>query len=448
MEFSSTSRHQLFPLNSQTAFSFKNGNPLINFSIARGGMLDPSSIRFNYSLKIQQATSQTQSPAQLLLPNNNDAKGTGTAINIKMNERVGSMAVVDVLTLSVLDGQSQNTTLESIRSSPRYLASVVPVSHSIEDMNSYMSVLTLNASRTEITSNMVNNVVGCSQQFLQSGLLNSQNLIPTHLFGMSVSLQLIPDAMLLSGADGNNTFYEITDCSLTFNMLNPTDDMAKMLAGQQNQQFTYNSVNTVYNTINSGNSFTNINWGLNNVKSVFSNFLPATSVNNYAVDSLATPELEVSASTPAIVDRVSFSRGGLLFPITEELDVKVSSTEDRCLVPVLKNGISAIIPFTRLGHSLVSPSTQIDINAQTNASSNSSILPLVNTTIGGVQPTSITNIGCSMDSFSEYGVSFASDTYGFSFKSNHTSAYPVGVFSFAVARNRLMVNAGRIMVSS
>ena len=135
MNFERTKKSQIFPLNEATdqSFSFKKGNPIINFQISQqAGLLDPKSISLNYTLRLEQATSQTQNPPQILLPDNEKAKGGASEVAIKTNERVASHGVVDTLTFTVL---KENSVIESIRNSPRYLATTIPLTHSESDMN-------------------------------------------------------------------------------------------------------------------------------------------------------------------------------------------------------------------------------------------------------------------------------------------------------------------------
>lgn len=454
MNFERTKKSQIFPLNESTdgGYSFKKGNPIINFQISQqNGLLDPKSISLNYTLRLEQSTSQTQSNPEILLPDNEKAKGGASEVAIKTNERVAGHGIIDTLTFTVL---KENSVIESIRNSARYLSTTLPVSHSESDMNTYMSCRSLNASRTQVSAVMMNNIVSCSQRFLQSGFLNGDNLIPIHLFGLGLSMQLVPDSFLLTGTSASTgAFYTIENVNMTYDVLVPDEQSLGQMMSKTNEVFTYESINSVYNTLDSGNNFTNINWGLGAVKSVFSNFLPVTSVNNYAVDSMATPQIESADGVNATIEKVSFSKGGALFPITQELNVKTSSQEERPIVPVLKNGLDAIIPYKRLLHSMISPETQLAFNTMLNGYANGgaydeTILKLTDTIEESTQPNKIFTVGCAMDNFADVGVSFREDTYGMFIKSSHQGSYPVGIYSFAKARNTITVNQGRVSVSS
>ena len=164
----------------------KNGFPIIQFQIAnQDKLLNASTLRLNGTLRLQAPGSN----ASTLIHPTNSAGGAAASNGIALNERIGVASVLQQITLAT----QSNQTLEVVRSYGRYLASVMPITHSASDFDTANSIGNpASASRSFVSAHNVNNDVSFSIP-LRTGLLNSGSPLPlgnNGLRGLLINLEL------------------------------------------------------------------------------------------------------------------------------------------------------------------------------------------------------------------------------------------------------------------
>ncbi len=198
MNIDAIEKVEILPMNPppNNAYSFRNGNPIIQFQIANAEkFLMGNTLRLNGVFRLNQGTSTEGTPA---LPNNFNNKGGGE-FGITLNNRLGLHATIQQITLSNQNNQS----LEVIRNYNRYLASVVPTTHSQDDFENSLTHKNLGSSSHEVGAAMLNNDASFSLPLL-TGMLNSANPIPlgnNGIRGMIVQLELAPDSSVIHNSN-------------------------------------------------------------------------------------------------------------------------------------------------------------------------------------------------------------------------------------------------------
>tara|TARA_R110000744_G_scaffold1330_2_gene4700 strand:- start:4658 stop:6025 length:1368 start_codon:yes stop_codon:yes gene_type:complete len=446
---------EILPLNppANNAYSFRQGFPIIQFLIPnQPRMLDGSSVRLNGVIRLNQSTSSEATP---VLVDNNNNKGIG-AFNASLSSRVGVASAIDQITLSSMTNQ----TLEVVRSYGRYLASAQSVTHSQEDLDTNVAVESLTASRGMNGALMVNNDVSFSIP-LRTGLLSGGSNIPigtNGIRGMIVHLQLAPDSQVLGGwvdnagadqnnaGDGTGSFYQLRDVSLSYNLLVPDEQGTQQMTTPSTGSLSYNAISHLYSVINSSDQTQNYNLGTAKTLSVFHNFLPTTHLNNYSQDGFATPKLQNANAgvydSNAEIRRVSFLKGGVQFPIENEIDVSVPATQDRPLSELETNFINSIKSYQSMNHSLMS------LNTQNNVPTNVNPLDGLDTSkFTQVQPDPVFGIGVAQDPY-RVGVDFKNTNYGVRVVSDLNGTSPNSIFTYVLAQNQLMFSPQGINIQS
>ena len=287
MNIAQVEKVQISPNNqpSNNTYSFKGGNPIITIQIASANkLLKASSVRLNGKLKVKQANGDT--------PNNQNAKGTGLK-NVQLNDKVGVSGVIQNI---VLSSEQTGQTLESIRQYGRLVASLVPSLNSQETFMNEHAISALAMGIDAPSSLLVNNQVAFSIP-LYAGMLQSGVSIPlgtNGVRGLNIQIELAPDQMALTGTDassGLGASYELSDITLTADLLVPDAAGQQALSVAGTGAFSYNSFNSLYSVINSSDSTQQYNLANSNVLSVIHNFLPVPHANNYSNDSFATDML-------------------------------------------------------------------------------------------------------------------------------------------------------------
>tara|TARA_R110002072_G_scaffold103640_3_gene227389 strand:- start:2106 stop:3425 length:1320 start_codon:yes stop_codon:yes gene_type:complete len=436
----STQKMMITPLNQRSTYSFKNGNPIINFQIGRqDALVQGKSVYFNFKLNVVGPVGMV--PGNLPLP------GVTANTVVLMNERVGAWSIVDRLTISEA---SRNAQIEGIRDVGRVLAAVRPASVSPLDYNSTLNNKTLSATRHFITGNLLNN--GSLDVSLRladlSGFLD-HGPIPLSQIPLNISLQLAPDAQVLQvdpAHTGSQMTYSISDVTLTGDLLIPDADMARKMAAQDEMAITFDSYTNVYNVQNSTNQTTSLQLGLGAVKSVFTTLLPPDHQNNITVDSFDTPNFATGQpNEDSTIDRVSFLRGSQNFPIVNELEVKEVSAADNPLTPVIKHGLRSIGRWNArlVRNTLMSPSTQCNVQSDVGFEG----VPFsILSDISCTERDPLQIYGCDMDSYSGAGLDFRGTTAGLRINMDETT--PTGLHSTAIARHTLIAKGQQITVVS
>lgn len=452
---------EILPNNppANNAYSFKKGFPIVQFMVPnQAKFLDGESIRLNGTLRLNMPNSTETAPQ---LVDNNDNKGSGANKNGCLSSRVGVQSCVEQITLSSMTNQ----TLEVVRSYGRYLASVLPVTHSQDDFDSNVQIECLTASKKINGALIVNNDVSFSIP-IRSGLLTGGNLIPlgtNGLRGMLVEFRLSPDSMVFSGfqqadgtalnnaGDGTGMFYELRDLSLSYNLLVPNPDEAAKMSVPSVGSLTYNSISHLYSVLNSSDQTQNFNLGTGKTLSVFHNFLPTPHLNNYSEDSFQTPRLRnINAGVyadDAPIKRVSFLKGGVLSPIENEIDVEVASDNNRPRSEVLTNFINAIKPYSKYNHSLMSPNTEIGISTDINPLNDGGLIIVDGKNQQQADSDPVFGVGVAEDPY-KVGVDFKNTNYGIRIVSDLDGNSPNSLFTYVVSQNTLAYSPQGITVQS
>jgi hypothetical protein len=418
------------PSNSNASQSYRDGRPVISFTIAESeSVLIPSSVRFCGRLHVYK---------------NSARERVETADPLAMDSRTGIWSIFDQI---VLSSATSKQTIEHIRSANRFYSSYLGVTSSEQSLIGHFgeSGLTLPSTNGQKVSVVEEGVGTNSNEFaihIPTGMLSGTSAIPlsrsTGIGGLQLDLHLAPDSMVLFNTNGSATqfpdaFYELTDCQLVCETHSPTaEDISKM---ENMGGFEYNSISGYYATINSTNSVINFPLGLSRVESVFMNFIQSSYLNNLAQNSLQTIIPITKTGDIADLSQVVFTKGGMRYPLDYNIDTqfKKDSTNKKVDPQVIRNFMNSIIPFNQLTHTSVSP---VNTNKRYTTNDNSVLE-------GG----SLYGVGIAYDILgSTAGGNFTDDAWGVQMDLNLTDDNPTSAFIFVHSKNTILFKDGQIQV--
>ena len=451
----SVEKFEILPSNqpADNTYSFRKGNPIITFNIgSTSKLLKASSVRINGTLTVLDSAGALVGNGDI----NQSRGGAGgaTTSKVSINPRVGVNGLFQNVSIASND---TNQTLESVRQYGRMCATVLPSTHSTEDFLQSKGVVELNTGLLGCTGDLINNSVSFSCQLL-AGMLQGGNAIAmgvNGVRGLTIQLELVSDQQLLSGADagtGAGASYEVKDLSITGDFLVPDAQGQQALSVAGSGAFQYNSYNNLYSVIDSGDATQTYNLASSGVLDIFHNFLPVSHANNYSQDGFATSMLQTTNASgasytgTAVLQKVSFSRGGLKLGLDYDLDVQTQSEQGRPETGVIVNALNAV-GMTTYGQKtkLVNQPLLLNFGGQDEVIYNDS----------GLQPFSSVDdgkrnfaIGLGIDKVSGVGVDFRGQSYATRIQSTLDGKSPNAVYTYVLSKNTLMYSPQGIMVQS
>ena len=440
MSVASNQHLEIVPSNitSDGKLSYKNGQPTIQLQIgAQDRYIVPGSVRLVGEITIKKDA------------NNTPVEGDG----VRMNERLGVYSVID--TLSIFS-QSSGQTIETINHHNRMMSSYLSVTQSQADFacHAYETSLrfpNFKGQQKAVVENSQAAATGDSPNSfcipLVSGLFMGQDSIPLSdqwgVGGLNIEIQLAPDQQVLFSGDNTDTnllnaFYELSNVRLICEVQRPSMDQMKQIQSQTTNTFTYNSISSYYNTINSANAILNFNLGLKSVLGAFMNVVPSGHINSFTRDGLATLPFTNSNGSVANVQQAVFTRAGERFPLEYNIDTlqKTTATNTTGDAQLVRNYMDAVMGFSKINRSSVDTSVYRNFDCGTNYSACKEIIK------GG----SAWGLGVNYDQISNSGVDFSMVPFGCQLQLGLTSDHPNAIFLYVHSRQTLVSSQGSIQV--
>jgi hypothetical protein len=418
------------PSNSNASQSYRDGRPVISFTIAESeDVLIPSSVRFCGKLHVYRNAARAK---------------VEPGDNIAMDSRTGMWSLFDQV---VLSSATSKQTIEHIRHANRFYSTYLGLTSSEQSMIGHFGETGLTLpSTTGQKSSVVQEGVGTNNNefciHIPTGMLSGTNAIPlsrnTGIGGLTLDLHLAPDSMVLYDTTGaatlTNAFYELTDCKLICETHTPSPEDREKAASMGG--FEFNSISGYYSTINSTNANINFSLGLSRVESVFMNFIPSSYLNNLNQNSMQTINPVTKAGgVIANVDQIVFTKGGQRYPLDYNIDTqhKTDSTNDKVDPQVIRNFMNAVIPFTKISHTMVSPVTT---NKRYTTNDNSVLE-------GG----SLWGVGVAYDILgSNAGGDFTQDAWGMQMDLGLLDDNATSAFIYVHSKNTVLFKDGQIQI--
>ena len=437
-----TTHQEIVPSNitSSGKLSYANGQPTIQFLLGeQDRYIKPGSIRLVGEFTVYK---------------------TGTTIpvageGIRMNERLGVNSLIDQLNIF---SQKTGQTMESINHWNRMMSSYLSVTQSQQDFvgHSYESSLRCSnfaAQQKGVVENTQGDTAGgglSPNEFcipLVSGLFNGQEPIPLSgtwgVGGLRIEVQLAPDSNVLFSADDSSTnlvdaYYELSNVRLICEVTTPPADQLSQLATQTTNTFTYNSISSYYQTINSANATLNFNLALSKVLGVFMNVVPASHINSLTRDGLATLPFSNSDGTMAKVEQVVWTRGGERYPLQYNVDTiqKTDALNDTVDSQLTRNYLNSVMAFAKLGRTSVDPVNMRYLELGP-AFTNGKTIDKGGASFG---------LGVAYDSISDQGIDFSSQPFGVQLQLGLVSNHPNAIFLFVHSKQTVLSSPSGIQV--
>jgi len=416
--------------------SFKNGFPVLSFTIsAQDGMLDPSTVRIVGNFNAYK-----------------DNLATPTVLtdgdNVTMNNRLGIYNVIESLTIRA---NRSKMVCENIRHYSKFMNSYLACTSSLQDQMGHLQQSCLimpnaTAFRQSVMESLDAAVaptndfsfhVPCG--FMQSGQM--VDLRPDAFGGIQLEFLLQPDSNVLFNTDGSTTgigdaHYELSNLKLTCEVSDIPDGTPSGSEGA----YEFNTITSLYTSINSTNAQIQYSLALQNVISAFVTFMPVANINTLTQDGQATtyPSGDGSSLTAlAPIRRVQWLKGGSKYPadfdyVTNIVDAE--NTDSKVVDPqIIKNLVQAISPDSQFSMERLSVSpvnTHRNYNMTTSSTGEDSYMNIAEG--GGVYGLAVKyGIGESGDDFSQ-------EQWGLSIESDLKSDNPMGVYIFIKSKSQLL----------
>lgn len=419
--------------------SFKNGFPVLSFTIsAQNGLLDPRSVRIIGNFAAYSDNLATPTPI---------IDGDG----LTMNNRLGIYNVFESLTIRA---NRSKMICESIRHYSKYLNSYFGVSSSLQDQMGHLGETALIMPNAETFRKSVmesaNTDAPQTNSFsahIPSGFMMGGNLVdlrPDAFGGLQIEFLLQPDANVFYATDGDisgqaEAHYELSDLKLVCEVQDVQDDMNARDEGVME----FNTITSLYTSINSTNAQIQYNLALRNVLSAFMTFVPVANINSFNADGQATtyPSGKGSSDTDlAFFKRIQFLKGGSKYPADFDF-VNNIITNGSSTVPdpqIVKNFVEALSPDYTMHRVSISPQNanrNYDLVTSTASSSYTNIAE------GGA----LTGLGVTYG-LGGQGEDFSMEQFGVSIESELDRDNPIGVYIFVKAKSQVVYNRNGIQV--
>jgi len=414
------------------SISYRNGNPVVQFIIGeQDAMLLGNTLRFcgQFSCKLSSGSFSSSDVSPLA-----------------MSEKLGVYSTIDTLTIK---SQKTGQTIETIRHYNRFLSSYLPVTSSQQDNmgHLYTSALILPnySAQTQSVVNLpssdtTGNHFCCA---LPCGLFNGRNpipLMPEAIGGLLVELHLAPDQQVFhsitdSSASITDAFYEFQDISLVCETIEPDAQTLQQLKSRQSGTFEYNTINSYYQTINSANGIINFQLGLSKVLGAFANIVPASHINNFLYDGLATLYPTNSDGSAAVIKELFFTRNGSKFPLDFNVETLqgTAPTNNTIDPQIVYYYMDAITKFSDIKRTSIN---QVNTRYSDDARFDKDVAD------GGCG----FGIGVAYDRVSDQGVDFRTVNFGVNMSLDLTSDSPQAFYLFVHNKNTLVFGPGGLQV--
>lgn len=409
--------------------SYKSGQPIIRFEISeQDAFLMGNSVRICGELTV--TTDGSTAPV-----------GTDS---LEIDSRTGIFGMVDTITISSVKTKQ---TIESIRHYNRFMSTYLPMTASNQDLIGHLSeaALTLPASEAS-REGVVNQFKTNGNEFcvyFPTGLLQNGSPIPLSsetLGGLSIEIHLAPPSAFLFDSKGaavtnglSNADYSLKNLKLICEVEDMTSD--NKVSSKVNG-FEYQSISSYYSTINSTNAILNYSLGMSRVRSVVTNFIRSSYLNNLDQNSLQTIMPIRSTGAIADVNQVVFTKGGVRYPDSFNWDTNYKKDPNVSVVDpqISRNFMNAITPYSSLTRTQISP-----VNTNRNwATNDNSVLE------GGL----VWGVSVAYDTLGSDGADFSTQNWGLQMNLELTDDSPVSAFVFVHAKNTLLFNGAGIQVIS
>ncbi len=463
----SSSRYiQVRPDNvaSDQTISFAGGFPTLSFTIpAQNGILDPRSIRINGQLMVFQRR-DLNGVAVPVYDNSAAVAGSadGAGSRITMDNRLGIYAMWDQL---VIRHDKSKQICENIQNYNRYMSQYLGLTSSVQDLTGHMNESSLIQPNAEaMFFNVVSNGADVAASpygqkpksfscylpcgFLMSG--QSVNLMENAFGGLTIEIHLSPDSNCLFSQNGAvnaenaDAFYQLSKLSLSCEVHDiPAEEMAS-LASQTTGEHEFNTITSLYTTINSTNAQIQYSLGLRYLQSAFVNFVPAANINTLSNNGLALTQISNDGGGLVNVKSVQFLKGGSNYPLdftirdtsqtTGNVDIVVPggnssfNVSDAQLNRMLAEAVvpEAMVDKTSLSPANVSRTYTLGANG-TNVASYKSVKG------GGA----LYGLGVRLSQFNA-GEDFSQEQFGIALETDLTTDRPNGVYLFFKSKAKLV----------
>ena len=415
--------------------SFKNGFPVLSFTIsAQDGLLDPATIRIVGNFAAYKDNLATPTPLT-----------DGDAVS--MNNRLGIFNVIESLTIRA--GRSKMV-CENIRHYSKFMNTYMAMTSSLQDQMGHLGQSCLihpnaTAFRKSVVESPSTDVAQTNSfsfhlpcGFVQSG--NMVNLRPDAFGGVIVEMLLQPDSNVLFNTAGStagigDAHYELTNLKLCCEVSDiPAGELAQ---GESQGVYQYNTITSLYTSINSTNAQLQYNLALKNVQSAFLTFVPVSDINTLTADGQVTvyPSGDgVSITNLAPIRRVQWLKGGVKYPADFDYVANIVDSENiasKVVDPqLIQNLIDAVSPDYTNDRLSISPvNCNRNYNMVESSTAETSYLSVAE---GG----SVYGLGVKYG-IGGAGEDFSQEQFGVSIESDLKSDNPIGVYIFIKAKSVL-----------
>ncbi len=284
---------------------------------------------------------------------------------------------------------------------------------------------------------------------LPCGFLSSGHMVDLRqdaFGGIIIEMLLQPDSNVLFNLNGNTTgigdaHYELSDLFLTCEVSDFGGDTVKP---SPQGAYEFNTITSLYTSINSTNAQIQYSLGLRNVQSAFMTFVPVTNINTLTQDGQATVQLSGDGSSDtalAPITKVQFLKGGVKYPADFDINTNIVQDPNTKLVDpqLIKNFVDAVLPDYTYERFSISPvNTNRDYNMTTTVAGE---LAYMNIPEGG----SAYGIGVKYGMGSA-GEDFTTEQFGVSIESELDRDNPIGVYIFVKARAQLVFSPNGVQL--
>ena len=318
-------------VDSNATISFKSGFPVLSFTIqAQNAILDPRTIRVNGAVEFMRgfaAVGGVNVPVPVRVADANQ---------ITMDNRLGVFALWDQLVVRHVKSQQ---IVEHIRHYNKYMSAYQGLSSSIQDKMGHLNQTTLSQPNEDamfhsVVASAVAPNAARKNQFschLPSGVLasgQSINLMESSFGGLRIEIHLSPDSNCLFSRTGvidatnAEAHYILSQLSLSCEVMDIPEERMSEMASQSSGALEFNTISSLYTSINTSNAQVQFDLGLKSLQSCFMTFAPSANINTLTSNALANTYPSNADLGLVGFDRIQFLKGGSKYPL--DFDVKAN----------------------------------------------------------------------------------------------------------------------------